>query len=290
MAREELDGLTVSAASQLLGVPAPTIRSWERRYGIARPDRTLGAHRRYDVRALAELRDFRDAVAAGRRPKEAAEFVKKRAAQRAENPMFVERILSAGQNFDPDRIRNTLDSATEQLGLFRAIDLVVLPALREVGALWESGRCDVANEHLASQAIRTWLAGQLQLAKPARTKPIVVLACGPRDLHTIGLEAMFLLLARRGWNCRLLGASTPVGSVVATVRASNAHAAVIASHMNTARKEAVASIAAVAAMGVPVFYGGNAFVTERARAGVSGTYLGEDLSEAVKVLERSLSR
>ena len=289
MAHEELDGLTVSAAAQLLGVPAPTIRSWERRYGIARPDRTMGAHRRYDVRALAELRDFRDAVAAGRRPKQAAELVKKRAAERAENPMYIERIVSAGQNFDPERIRSTLDAATEQLGLYRAIDLVVLPALREVGALWESGRCDVANEHLASQAIRAWLAGQLQLAKPGRGKPVVVLACGPKDLHTIGLEALFLLLARRGWNCRLLGAMTPVGSVVATVRASNAHAAVIASHMNTARKEAIASLEAVAEMGVPAFYGGNAFVTDRSRTGVPGTYLGEDLSEAVKILERSLA-
>lgn len=289
MGSEELYGLTVSAAAQLLGVPAPTIRSWERRYGIARPDRTLGAHRRYDVRALAELRDFRDAVAAGRRPKEAAELVKKRAAERAQNPMFVEHILSAGHNFDPDRIRRVLDDATRELGLYRAIDLVVLPALREVGALWESGRCDVANEHLASQAIRTWLAGQLQLAKPNRAKPVVVLACGPKDLHTIGLEAMFLLLARRGWNCRLLGAMTPVGSVVATARASNAQAVVIASHMNTARKEAIASIEAVTDMGVPAFYGGNAFVTERARTGVSGTYLGEDLSEAVKILERSLA-
>lgn len=288
MQRDELEGLTISAAAALLGVPAPTIRSWERRYGIAEPDRTTGAHRRYDVRALAELRDFRDAVAAGRRPKEAAEVVKQRAAQRDQNPAVIQRIIQAGHNFDPEPIRSALDQTVRNLGLFRTIDLVVLPVMREIGVLWESGKCDVANEHLASHAVRTWLSGQLQLARPSRGKPVVVLACGPKDLHTIGLEALFVLLARRSWNCRLLGAMTPTSSVVAAARASRAHAAIISSHMTTARKEAIKSIAALEAAGVAAFYGGNAFVTERSRVGVPGTYLGEDLTGAVQILEQML--
>lgn len=151
-----------------------------------------------------------------------------------------------------------------------------------------SGKCDIANEHLASQAIRTWLSGQLQIPRPNRNKPIVVLACGPKDLHTIGLEALFVLLAHRSWNCRLLGAMTPTASVVTAARTSQAHAVIISSHMTTARKEAIISITALEAAGVAAFYGGNAFVTERSRVGVPGTYLGEDLPAAVRILEQTL--
>src|SRR4051812_44897471 len=39
-------GLTIQAVSQLLDVPAPTIRSWERRYGVPPTSRSQGGHRR----------------------------------------------------------------------------------------------------------------------------------------------------------------------------------------------------------------------------------------------------
>ncbi|HEX6131851.1 MAG TPA: MerR family DNA-binding transcriptional regulator, partial [Actinomycetota bacterium] len=41
------DRLTIAAVSELLDIPIPTIRSWERRYGFPTPARTGGRHRRY---------------------------------------------------------------------------------------------------------------------------------------------------------------------------------------------------------------------------------------------------
>lgn len=290
MGEEELEGLTISAASLMLGVPAPTIRSWERRYGIGRPVRTEGKHRRYDIRALAELRDLRDAIAAGRRANEAAELIRSRTEKREENRSYIDGILLASRTFDPAAIRRWLDSASTEMGLHRAIDAVVLPTLREVGSLWEAGKCDVANEHFASQAIRSWLSGQLQSARIKRKRPVVLMACGPKDLHTMGLEAFYVMLTRRGWSCRILGAMTPVASAVAAATGSGATAAVIVSHMTTSRREAVSSLEALGELGLTLFYAGNAFVHERAREGVPGTYLGDDLSEAVSTIEKRLTR
>ena len=48
---------------------------------------------------------------------------------------------------------------------------------------------------------------------PASRIGSVVLACGPRDLHTVGLEAFGLLLERRGRSVVMLGALTPLGSL-----------------------------------------------------------------------------
>ena len=39
--------LSIQQASETLSVPAPTIRSWERRYGVPVADRSSGGHRRY---------------------------------------------------------------------------------------------------------------------------------------------------------------------------------------------------------------------------------------------------
>jgi methylmalonyl-CoA mutase cobalamin-binding subunit len=117
----------------------------------------------------------------------------------------------------------------------------------------------------------------------------VVLACGPKDLHTIGLEAFGVILSRRGWSVRSLGALTPVDSLVAAVRAAEARAAVITSQRSTSRRPAVDSIAAVEALaGVQAFYAGMAFAPAASRKDVPGIYLGEDILEAVDILERTL--
>lgn len=289
MQENELQGLSISAAAMMLGVPAPTIRSWERRYGIGRPTRTEGKHRRYDIQALSELRDLRDAIAAGRRANEAARLIRSRSATRQREPAYIDGVLAGSRTFDPTVIRRWLTAAAADLGLQEAIDVVVLPALREIGALWEAGKCDVANEHLASQEVRAWLSAQLAAARPQRNRRVILLACGPKDLHTIGLEAFYVMLARRGWSCRILGAMTPTASALAAAKGAKATAAVIVSHMSTARRDAVATLEALEDLGLTVFYAGNAFVSARARDGVPGTYLGEVLAEAATTVERRLA-
>ena len=38
---------TISEVAETLNVSVPTLRSWERRYGVICPARTAGSHRRY---------------------------------------------------------------------------------------------------------------------------------------------------------------------------------------------------------------------------------------------------
>ncbi len=54
------DGLSIQAVSRLLQVPAPTIRSWERRYGIPTTSRSAGGHRRFFPAEVTALRAMRD--------------------------------------------------------------------------------------------------------------------------------------------------------------------------------------------------------------------------------------
>jgi methanogenic corrinoid protein MtbC1 len=283
-------GLSISAVSLMLGIPVPTIRSWERRYGIPTPDRTGGSHRRYGLASMNELRELRDEIAAGRRARDAAEVIRRRALEKAPGSDHVTEILDAALEFDAETITESLDRAHATLGLETTIQSVVLPVMREVGAMWEAGRCDVANEHLASQEVRTWLSRHAHITPEARARLPVVLACGPNDVHSLGLEAFHVLLARRGWKCRVLGSQTPTLSLLKAIGSSNAAAAVVTSHMNTNRRTAVESIRAVANMsGVKVFYAGNAFVSRRSRQGVPGHYLGDDLTGAADLLEGTLA-
>ena len=282
-------GLQIHQVSDLLGVPAPTLRSWERRYGLPTTDRSSGGHRRYSEEALVQLRLMRDEVARGRRAADAARSVRALLDPAGPGSLLVQEFLAASQRMEPAAIRAVLDRANDELGLAVSLDRVLMPAMRQVGAWWETGRCDVAQEHLTTEVARGWLARIIALAPvPAHERP-VLLACGPRDLHTLGLEALAGLLAHRRRGCRVLGARTPERTLVTAAVATEAAAVVVVSHLATQRRPAVDALRAVAAVGCPVFYAGNAFLFPGGRSDVPGTYLGDSLAAAADLIMASLA-
>ena len=278
------DGLAIQQVSRLLGLPAPTLRSWERRYGIPTTPRTAGGHRRYSADALHELRLMRDEVARGRRAADAAAAVRQRLEATGPSADLQAELLAAAGRLDPAAVRAVLDRAHDELGLAATLDDVLMPGMRQIGVWWQTGRCDVAQEHLTTEAVRGWLSRTTTFApSPTRAGP-VVLACGPRDLHTLGLEALAALLANNGHGCRVLGARVPQRSLAVAVTASSATAVVVVSHLPTQRRPAVEALQAVAETGCAVFYAGGAFLFPRTRAGVPGTYLGETMTAAVAAI------
>lgn len=284
--------LTIREVSDLLGVPIPTIRSWERRYGFASPPRTRGGHRRYTRIELEQLRELRDAVTRGHPAREAARLIRERAEGRPPRPPELDAFLEAARRLDATGMRLALDAAAERLGVEAATRDVALAAVRETGARWVAGRCDTAEEHVATQTVRSWL-GRYAATEPAppRGAPTLVLACGPRDLHSLGLEAFAVVLARRGFDVRVLGAMTPIPSLLSAARATGAIGVVVTAQQRTNRRAAVQALVAASALpGVLVFYAGDAFATASARKGVPGIHLGDDLLEAATIVERELGR
>jgi DNA-binding transcriptional MerR regulator/methylmalonyl-CoA mutase cobalamin-binding subunit len=281
--------LQIAAVSELLDIPVPTIRSWERRYGFPTPARTSGMHRRYSVAEADQLRMLRDEIARGHRTKDAVAIVRRATVEAGPRPELLERFLRGALALDPAELRTTLDAAVDAIGVEAAIRDVALPAMREMGSRWKAGVCDTAHEHLATESVRVWLGRHGSMAPPP-TRPVVVLACGPKDLHTIGLEAFAVVLARRGWSVRTLGALTPADALVAAVRSADARGAVVTSQRSASRRAAADAIRAVAQVpGVHAFYAGMGFAPAAARRDVTGTYLGDDIVAAAGIIETELS-
>jgi DNA-binding transcriptional MerR regulator len=281
-------GLAIAAVSEMLMIPIPTIRSWERRYGFPTPTRTPGKHRRYSITEVEQLRALRDQITRGHSASDAVAIVRGRLPEGQERSRHLEGFLDAAMRFDTNDLRDELDASGRDLGIDAAITSVVLPAMHEVGTRWRAGACEVGNEHIATDGVRTWLSRVSSVAPPPWRGPLV-LACGPKDLHTIGLEAFATVLVRRGWSVRNLGAMTPIASLVNAIRASGARGAVIVAQRNVTRRATVESIAAADAQpGARAFYAGAAFDVPANRRGVPGVYLGNDVLAAADVIEAEL--
>ena len=228
---------------------------------------------------------MRDEIARGKRAADAAASARLLLQPAEPARRFIDAFLHDAQAMEPGRIRTSLDDASDELGLGPTIDEVVMPAMRRVGRWWETGRCGVGHEHLATEAVRTWLGKITAFApEPQRLAP-VVLACGPNDAHTLGIEALGALLVHAGRRCCALGARTPVPALLATVEKVEPAAVVVVSHLSMGRRLAMEALRTVAALGVPTFYAGNAFISSTTRHRIPGTYLGDSLGGAARVVE-----
>jgi DNA-binding transcriptional MerR regulator len=78
---------SIGAVSRMLGIPAPTLRTWQDRYAVVVPERSEGGHRLYTRDQVEQLRFMVDQVAAGLSPADAHRLLRER--------------LAAGQPLDP---------------------------------------------------------------------------------------------------------------------------------------------------------------------------------------------
>lgn len=203
---------------------------------------------------------------------------------------FTDRFLSAFEGDDPTTMRLVLEQATDACGLGECLDDVLMPGMRAIGALWQSGQCVIDKERLATECARAWLQShEVLVPAPDRGSP-VVLACGPTDRHSLGLEALGILLRYQGQDCRLLGARVSTNTLATAIRASLPAAVVVVSHLRVNRNRAAESLRLAQGRVPELFYAGDAFATARLRRNLPGTYLGTRLQTASSLILRSTAR
>lgn len=241
---------TIKQAAQRTGIAIPTIRVWERRYGVVSPSRTPAGYRLYDDESIARLNAMQHLVERdGWRPSQAADRIRSaRATELADivgtarppdttdlplaspeaQADTVEAIIDAARRLDLPSIERTLDETFAGQRFESAMDSVVFPALRGIGDAWGRGELDVAREHAASETVRRRIAHFFDAAgRGGGDRPIVV-GLPPGSYHELGAFAFAVAARRAGLSVLYLGADVPVDAWRRSVRDSDAAAAVLA--------------------------------------------------------------
>jgi DNA-binding transcriptional MerR regulator len=71
---------SIGAVERMLGIPAATVRNWEERYGLVRPERSEGGHRLYTRTQVEQLRFVKERMDEGLQPAEAHRLLGERLA------------------------------------------------------------------------------------------------------------------------------------------------------------------------------------------------------------------
>ena len=197
---------------------------------------------------------------------------------RADPPMLVAQLLDAVAALDEDRAHAVLDTAFVERSVESAIIDVLLPLFVRVGEMWELGRIGIAQEHFASSLVRRRL-GALSLTWGVGTGPVAVLACPPGEFHDIVLLSFGVLLGRAGWRIRYLGPDTPIHSLAAAARLTQADAVVLACRRPTGFRGHASALRRLSE-DHPVWIAGRG-ATPRVLEEVGVPHLGGDLMAAV---------
>ena len=156
--------LSIGALSRATGIPAPTLRTWERRYGFPEPERKPSGHRVYPAALVGRLRKVARLLGRGHRP---ADVVRLGSADldallvlpgpagagAATAPILVrspgsadparEEMLQAVVAFDRQALTGLLRESWIRLGPLPFLDGPAADLMREVGRAWHSGRFGV---------------------------------------------------------------------------------------------------------------------------------------------------
>ncbi|MEU4546608.1 MerR family transcriptional regulator [Nonomuraea dietziae] len=229
---EEEAGYGIGAVARRLGVPAPTLRTWNLRYGIGPSRRSPGGHRRYDAADLRRLEEMNRLIHAGVAPAEAArEALRLRSSEtgrdsrtedggsdvrapvrQVPSPAMLARAASV---LDSPTVADGVRAALDQYGVRWTWHQLVLPVFEAITR--KDLGIDV--EHLFSDQV---LAALQPLVEPPRqdtpARP-VLLACAEDEQHSLPLYALAAVLTvERAVQTRVLGARTPYSALADAMR------------------------------------------------------------------------
>jgi len=240
--------LSIGALSRATGVPADTLRTWERRYGFPAAERTESGHRRYSLLTLERLRIMVRALERGHRPGNVLTATSEQLESlleiepppqparanepvRAFEPALASEVIDGWighvERYEGRALDRELRTAYAELGGNAFLEERVGPFIIAIGERWASGAITVAHEHFASERIRELLAELWRPLSDSATGAAYVVAAPPTELHVLGLHMVALTVALANGRVVFLGADTPVLEVAAAVEAHAAEAVVM---------------------------------------------------------------
>ena len=297
---------TIKQASARSGVSVETIRAWERRYRVVAPERTAAGYRLYDDAAIDRLRSMRELLAAGWRARQAADrvadpsFVGSAAPTEPPTPepraaadarlLLVSELVEATLRLDSGRLEAALDEAFRWSSFEAAMDEIVSPALHRIGAAWEAGELDVADEHAVSQAVMRRLARIHDAGGHPEQPATLLVGLPPGARHEIGALSFAIAARRWGTGVVYLGPDLPVASWLTAIRQTGAKAVALGIPTAADAEPARAVLATVGAEhrgGVALLVGGAHADIMAGETGI--TVLPRPLAEAARLAAARLA-
>ncbi len=247
---------SITTLSKLTGVNPATIRSWERRYEIVKPDREANGRRSYTDTDIRRLNLVAALVQAGHPIGQIASMDETALTQLGEtaevapsdpHAILIERVMSAVAQYDITEFRLLVGTALISLPPAEAVESVFVPVLRKIGEGWAVGDIDVGLEHTLSAIIKQLLMTSINTLRWSATGPKMAFATLSGEHHEIGSLLACYLAATKGRECNYYGPNMPADDLVMSVGSIKAKTLVLSAIHCAPEQEVYSQMATIAA-------------------------------------------
>lgn len=218
---------TIESVSKMTGIPASSLRNWEKRYGFPQPERTGGGHRYYSTTDVEFLKMVARWIDEGQCLNEIARFYVRRCNEAPESPTQNETLTSVAAVTDDVTYR--VELLYEALLKFDQIAVqqhyAILNAKLSHGQLCDrvfekiffrsredrvAGKITVGQDRFTTAFLRVKLASFLAIDFPSEQGQPVLLAAIEEERQEGALLIMGTHLKFRGFPVLYFGASLPL--------------------------------------------------------------------------------
>src|SRR5437660_10497372 len=159
-----MSGIRTNAAAVMLGVSPNTLRSWERRYGFPRPQRSPGGHRQY---ARAEIEALKLTLSETQNVSSAISL----ACERGEGPASPARLAASFADFNEEAVNRMLEESLALRSLERTVEEILLAAVEGV----EQATARGPEYEFAWRHATGWMSAMKRLSPPAHRPEAILL-------------------------------------------------------------------------------------------------------------------
>lgn len=201
-----MNRFSISDIENLCGIKAHTLRMWEQRYGISRPQRQPRHHRIYSGEDLKDLLRIAFLYHHKYKISKIAKLSKEEIQQEVDSisdrdyhyPLFINRMIDASLGFDSENFEKTVNKLISRFGMEKCIEEVFIPFLHRIGLLWLTDHVIPAQEHFASQIIRKKILVAIdELPLAENSSYHMALLTPPGEQHEIPLLIAHYYLRRQ---------------------------------------------------------------------------------------------
>jgi len=217
---------SIKDLEKLSGIKAHTIRMWERRYNIIKPDRNCSNYRCYCDKELKRLLNiatlnnngYKISQIARLNDNEINEELLKVVETDSSFQTQIDELLVAVIELDCDKFEETFARNVKRLGLEETFVKIIYPLLIKVGLMWQTSQLEPCQEHFLSNLIRQKLIVAIDRQyKPQRNTKSFLLFLPEGELHELGLLFYTYLIKKRDFRAIYLGQSVPYDNLLRVI-------------------------------------------------------------------------
>jgi MerR family transcriptional regulator, light-induced transcriptional regulator len=224
---------SIKKVSELLGIPAVTIRAWENRYQIITPNRSHGGHRLYSDSDIQILKWLKTQTEENSMKIGEAVSLLKQGTLDGNSPDalpshntrtyddFAGKLFGELVDLHTAKSHETIDLAFSIFHYEDVFHRILVPVLIRLGDEWEKGNISVAQEHFSSQLITQRILQILRVLPVDPQLPRALALCPEGEHHQIGLLIFTLFLRKKGWDVIYLGPNTPLSRLISLIGMKN---------------------------------------------------------------------